>query len=74
MFRNVLNLHWSINVQRILQTLMCQLTIGGASIVRWTKKMLWYPKTIFYLVKCLKVVDLYCCVHGSNVEYQNENL
>ena len=46
--------------------------------------MLWYTKTIIFLVKGLKVVakrclnwiffhdDLYCCVKYSNVEYQVE--
>jgi hypothetical protein len=56
----------------------------GASMVKWTKKVLWYTKTIIFLVKGLKVVaksylnwnffydDLYCCVKYSNVEYQVE--
>ena len=47
---------------------------GGASMVKWTKKVLRYTKTKIFLVKGLKVVakrylnwivfydDLYCCV------------
>ena len=56
----------------------------GASMVKWTKKVLWYIKTIISLVKGLKVVakcclnwiffndDLFCYVKCSNVEYQVE--
>ena len=58
----------------------------GASMVKWTKKVVWYTKTIIVLVKGLKIVekgclnwilfddDLYCCVIYSNVEYQNLSL
>ena len=54
----------------------------GASMVKWTNIVLWYTKTIFVLVKVLRVVakccliwiifhnDLYCCVEYCNVEYQ----
>ena len=55
-----------------------------ASMVKWTKKVLCYTKTIIFLVKGLKVVaksylnwiffydDLYCCVKYSTVEYRVE--
>ena len=57
----------------------------GASIVKWTKKVLRYTKTVNVLVKGLKVVakrcfnwiyfhdDLCCCVEYSKVEHQVEN-
>jgi hypothetical protein len=57
---------------------------GGASIVKWTKKVLRYTKTISFLVKGPKVVgkrylnwivfydDLYCCVKYSNIKHQVE--
>jgi hypothetical protein len=32
----------------------------GASMVKWTKKVLWFTKTIFFLVKGLKVVAKHC--------------
>ena len=56
----------------------------GASMVKWTKKVLRYTKTIICGVNCLKVVakhhltwncfydDLYFCVKYSKVEYQVE--
>ena len=56
----------------------------GASMVKWTQKMLRYTKTIKFMVKGLKVVakrylnwisfhnDLCCCVEYSNVENQVE--
>ena len=56
----------------------------GASMVKWTKKVLWYTKTLFVLVKGLKVVakhclnwifphdNLCCCVEYSNLENQDE--
>ena len=43
----------------------------GASMVKSTKKMLWYLKTIVFLFKCLKVV-VNCYVKYSNVTYQDE--
>ena len=62
---------------------MAQLhTQMGASMIKWTKIVLWYIKVMFlFLVKGLKVLakccsnwifdyyDLYCCVQYSNVEY-----
>ena len=53
----------------------------GASTVKYMEKMLWYTKTINFLVKCLKVVakrlnwmcfhcTLYCFIRHSNIEYQ----
>ena len=56
----------------------------GASMVKWTKKVLQYTKPIISWVKGLKVVakrclnlisfhdDLCCCVEYSNVENQVE--
>ena len=60
----------------------------GASMVKWTKIVHWYIKTMYIWVKGLKVVaickglnwifiirfqdDLYCCVKYSNVELQVE--
>ena len=57
----------------------------GVSMVKWTKKVLRYTKTIICGVKGLKVVakrylnwtflfydDLCCCVEYSNVECQVE--
>ena len=56
----------------------------GVSMVKWTKKMLRYTKTITFLVKGLKAIakrclnwicihdDLCCCVEYSNVEHQVE--
>ena len=56
----------------------------GASMVKWTKRVLRYANTIILLVKGLKVVakhclnwfffydDLCCCVQYSNVENQVE--
>ena len=53
-------------------------------MVKYMEKMLWYTKTIIFLVKRLKVVAkcclnwiffhgaLYCCVRYSNIEYQDE--
>ena len=53
-------------------------------MVKWTKKVLQYTKTITFLAKGLKVVakcylnwnsfhdDLCCCVEYSNVENQVE--
>ena len=35
-------------------------TLLGARMVKWTKKMLQYTKTILFLVKGLKVVTKYC--------------
>ena len=62
-------------------------TNAGACMLKWTKKMLWYTKTIlFFLVKCPKVVakhylhwislhdDVCCCVEYSNVENHVEIL
>jgi hypothetical protein len=54
----------------------------GASMVKWTKNVPQYTKTIIFLVKGLKVEtncclncisfhdDLCCCVEYSNVENQ----
>ena len=56
----------------------------GASMIKWTKKVLRYTKTIIFGIKSLKVVakccfnwisyhdDLCCCVEYSTVEYQVE--
>ena len=56
----------------------------GASMVKWTKRVLRSTKTIIFLVKGRKVVakcclnwtsfhdDLCCCVEYSNVENQVE--
>ena len=53
-------------------------------MVKWTKKVPWYTKTIIFLVKGLRVVETYslnwisfhgdvcCCVEYSNVENQVE--
>ena len=53
-----------------------KLTLMGASMVKWTKKMLLYLKTIVVANCCLNSIifhgDLYCCAKYSNVEYKDE--
>ena len=34
----------------------------GASMVKWTKKVLQYTKTMFFLVKGLKIIAKFCWI------------
>ena len=43
--------------------LVTQVLEVGASIVKWTKKVLRYMKAMIFLVKCLKVVAKCCYIY-----------